>query len=85
MPDLCLANPTAIAKMSCCWIQRRTKMAMHLPCSEVSSMVAMMNVVVDNYIMRIMVKAAREILLLWFSQDYVYYINNSRGSWTISE
>ena len=48
MPDFFRATATAMAKTSCCWIQRRTRTAMHLPCSAVSSMVAMVRRVDDS-------------------------------------
>lgn len=48
MPDFFRATATAMAKTSCCWIQRRTRTAMHLPCSAVSSMVAMVRSVDDS-------------------------------------
>ena len=38
MPDFLRATATAIANMSCCCIHISTRIAMHLPCSCVSSM-----------------------------------------------
>lgn len=44
MPVFLRAKATAIAKRSCCWNQRRRRIRMHLPCSDVSSMVTMVDV-----------------------------------------